>query len=145
MGEATIYSNFWKWCAYHDVSVQEVAIVETREDRLFFTDPSASLLVYGLAHGWDVSEPKNHGKSVILSLREPEQPSLQVCVHRALDASNGRRYVFYEIDFDHAPPLIEKPKFMAIHIGEVVINTLTRRKTNQQAIADGLSQRGIVA
>jgi len=55
-------------------------------------------------------------------------------VHRARSAVSGKLRLFYEFDFDRAPPLIDHPSFYAVHVEECLLNCVTGGLTDQADI-----------
>jgi len=131
--QRTIVQNFTSWRERWGLTapIEQTSVLV---DRIFFYDPELELLDFALRCGWDVSEPRNHGASVILSMREIAAPSCQFCVHRQRSAITGKIRLMYEVDFDYAPPLLHKPRFFMVHAGEVFLNCVLRTKTDQDKV-----------
>ena len=131
----TILDNFSEWRSRWGI-VAPIEQIEVKPDRLFFYEPMAEggLIDFALRHAWDLSEPRNHGASVIVAFRERASPSANLNVHRARSATTGKVRLFYEFDFDKAPPLLNRPRFYAEHVGECLLNCLTGGLTDQDDI-----------
>lgn len=129
----TVLDNFLAYREHFGL-VSPIEQISTLPDRVFFYDPAMELLDHALRASFAPGDGKNHGKSVVLSLRARRSPSLQLCVHRALHAPTGKIRLHFEMDFDLAPPLLDKPKFFLVHVGEVALNCLTGSTTDQDAV-----------
>lgn len=113
-------------------------------DRLYFEDPDNLVLEKFLANGTIISTPKNHGRWIVMSARWPDAPSAQLCVCRRLNAEDGRRDVFYEIDFDFTPWDPTRLDWAAQHTWEVLCNKLSGHTTDQTAMMRRLVESGVV-
>lgn len=146
--DPTILSNFEAWLKFYGVDASRLEFMtgeaDQFTDRLFLKDPG--LLIVQVLWMENASSDANdpcHGKSCVASLRERSVPSLQCCVHRGFNATTGKKYLYYEVDFDKAPP--SKPVWVMVHLGECAVNVLTHGKTDQAAIQRGLIKRGMAA
>lgn len=135
----TIEHNVRAWLDHYGITTVE--IVEVRPDRVFAKDPKRDL--QELAKRWNKGPGRNHSLtkigSTVKSLREPAAPSMQIVIHKQLDAATGKYGRLLEIDFDEFNPW-EDP---IGHTREVLRNRVRKTKTDQSKIAAGLRARGI--
>lgn len=152
LASPTVHSNLSGWLEWAGIDAADLQIqtgdADSFPDRVWLLDPKFRILSYLLQHGAsvdsDISARAFHGSSVVLSLRERSSPSLQLCVHRGHDAATNSSYLIFEVDFDKAPPT-SNPKFVSVHLREVIVNAITSGKTDQASIQKGLVKRGVIA
>ena len=126
------------------LGLPELLVTKEEADRVWGTDPTGQIEAYCKAQKWsrDLLETiqSHHGKSAVASYRERNcRGGLQVVVH----VINGERVL--EVDHDLDPPQHERPIAIFRHMWEVIQNAMTKRKTNQAAVAAILRDRGIIA
>ena len=138
---SNIYDNVQRILRHYGLD-KDVSITRTEPDRVFGWSCHSRILEFVIAHNWNpddrVIAGAAHGTQY--SFREPGgvRPALQICFHPYID-----KY-FLEFDLDYASPAGGFWSFLT-HAKEVVLNFLTRTKTDQEKIARLLDKRGIAA
>jgi hypothetical protein len=126
---------------YHLGLSGAVDITKSDPDRVWGWCPDDRLLQYCIFHRWYqddvIMEEHFHGEHSQSFRERHVRPALQVVFHPIFIPGPDAKY-FVELDIDYISPT----GFGIIrHIGEVLANTLLRRKTDQEKISRLLDKR----
>ena len=142
----TILDNVRAWLAHYEIDGLKFDEENALPDRVFAFDTQGQLIKYCASrreHFSVSTKATMHGPSARLSFRERKRPSLQVVVHEiSAKSPHAWDYCFVELDFDKANPQ-QNLGTLLIHGTEVIDNSITGKKTDQDMIALRLRRRGI--